>query len=288
MLTELRYDGPRRAPRHSHKLAFFRLLLDGDCTERCGPSTIAYSPFTVLFHPAGVEHQDDIGPDGAHFFTIELGDEWLRRIGHHRLATTPLVDERGGDLLWLSLHVYREYARLPNAFAEFAMEGFVLEMLAIAARSYATIGDYRGPRWFQRVLAQLHGGFSGDMTLNALAESASIHPVHLSRVFQKFTGRTFGEYLQRLRVQFACQKLCHPGAALSQIAIAAGFSDQSHFTHVFKEVAGMTPGVFRNLLPDPDPGRGDTVSPQSNGSSPRNQADSPHSVVSCVPTTLRF
>ena len=249
VLTELWYDGGKQAPRHSHKLAFFRLLLEGHCSERCGAVTVAYTPFSVLFHPPGVEHQDEIGPNGAHFFTIELNEPWLKRLGSHRLMRTPLVDLYGGDLLWLSLQIYREYDRLPNRLAEFAIEGVVLEMLATAARSYAAIGAYPGPRWFQRVLVHLHAAFTSNITLNELAATAGVHPVHLSRVFQRFTGRTFGEYLQRLRVQFACRQMCEPNALLSQIATLSGFSDQSHFTHVFKEIAGMTPGLFRDLLP---------------------------------------
>ena len=254
ILTELWYDGPRQAPRHAHKLAFFRLLLDGHCSERCGPATTTYTPFSVLFHPPGVDHQDEIGPNGAHFFTIELDEPWLNRIGDKRLMkTTPLVDLYGGDLLWLSLQLYREYDRLPNRLAEFAMEGIVLEMLAAASRLYATIDAYPGPRWFQRVLVHLHGAFTSNITLNELAATARVHPVHLSRVFQRFSGYTFGEYLQRLRVQYACRQMCNPDALLAQIATCSGFSDQSHFTHVFKEIAGMTPGLFRDLLPGSEP-----------------------------------
>ena len=250
ILTELHYHGPTQAPLHRHKLAFFRLLLGGGCTELRGPERIEYSPLTVLFHPAGVEHQDDIGPGGAHFFTIELRDTLMGRLGQHRLSS--MVDRYGGDLLWLSIQLYREYTGLPRPFARFAMEGFALELLAAAARCDKAGGRSAGPRWFQRVLSRLHDELSLDITLNTLATSAGVHPVHLSRVFQKFTGRTFGQYLQRLRVKFACQKLYEPAAELSDVAAAAGFSDQSHFTHVFREVSGMTPGVFRNLLPAPN------------------------------------
>ena len=284
ILTELRYDGPKQAPRHAHKLAFFRLLLDGYCAERCGPATVTYAPFTVLFHPPGVEHQDDIGPQGAHFFTIELNEPWLHRIGSHRLMKTPLVDLNGGDLLWLSLQLYREYDRLPNPVSEFAMEGIALEMLATAARCYSVMGAYPGPRWFQRVLVQLLNSFTSNITLNELAAAAGVHPVHLSRVFQRFTGRTFGEYLQRLRVQYACRQMSSPDALLSQIAIASGFSDQSHFTHVFKEISGMTPGLFRDLLPRPEPLQRVPVRPPKNAVHPSVEHPRPiRELVSGVP-----
>jgi AraC-like DNA-binding protein len=39
-----------------------------------------------------------------------------------------------------------------------------------------------------------------------------------------------------------------PGMPLSDVALAAGFADQSHLTRIFKRVTGMTPGAFRAAL----------------------------------------
>jgi AraC family transcriptional regulator len=54
--------------------------------------------------------------------------------------------------------------------------------------------------------------------------------------------------LHRLRVQFACRQLARKGTNLAAVAAAAGFADQSHFTRVFKQFTGMTPGAFRAVL----------------------------------------
>jgi AraC-like DNA-binding protein len=39
-----------------------------------------------------------------------------------------------------------------------------------------------------------------------------------------------------------------PEIDLAEVALAAGFADQSHFTRVFKNVTGITPGVYRQML----------------------------------------
>jgi AraC-like DNA-binding protein len=71
-----------------------------------------------------------------------------------------------------------------------------------------------------------------------------VHPVHLARAFRAHRGMTVGDYLRRLRATHAATLLEAPGAALSSVAIQAGFGDQSQFTRTLKRVTGVTPGEF--------------------------------------------
>ena len=61
-------------------------------------------------------------------------------------------------------------------------------------------------------------------------------------------NRSPGEYVRRLRVEIACQRLASSDMPLAEIALAAGFSDQSHFTKTFRHYNGMTPGEYRRRL----------------------------------------
>jgi AraC family transcriptional regulator len=81
-----------------------------------------------------------------------------------------------------------------------------------------------------------------------IANVVGVHPFHLSRVFRTVHRQTIGEYVQRLRVSYACKQLAVPEIDLAEVALAAGFADQSHFTRVFKNVTGITPGVYRHML----------------------------------------
>jgi len=64
ILSELRHDSARKLPSHSHELAYFCLLLNGDYWEQFGRRRITYKPLTVMFHPPGTTHIDEIGPHG--------------------------------------------------------------------------------------------------------------------------------------------------------------------------------------------------------------------------------
>jgi AraC family transcriptional regulator len=245
VLTELRRCGHEPCKRFAER-ASFRLLLSGSYRERLRNQSCLYEPLTVVFRPSGFEDQEDAGEDGAHFFCFELGGLWLDRVRGHEI---PLVDLHGGDLLWLALHVYREYTRMPDPFAPLAIEGLVMQMLAALARTRARICHGAPPPWLQRVISRLHAGLGEDDGLRDLAAVARVHPVHLSRAFRRFTGLTFGEYVQRLRVQGACRHMLNSSLTLGEIASLAGFADQSHLTNVFRTITGFTPAVLRDLLP---------------------------------------
>jgi AraC family transcriptional regulator len=54
-----------------------------------------------------------------------------------------------------------------------------------------------------------------------------------------------GDHVRKLRIEFACHRLATSDTPLADIALTAGFSDQSHFSNTFKRYTGMTPAAFR-------------------------------------------
>ncbi|MBV8519518.1 MAG: helix-turn-helix transcriptional regulator [Acidobacteria bacterium] len=74
---------------------------------------------------------------------------------------------------------------------------------------------------------------------------AGVHRAHFARVFRARFGCTPGELLRQLRVEHAQSLLASTDVPLAEIALAAGFSSQSHFTATFRAYAGVTPAAFR-------------------------------------------
>ena len=75
-----------------------------------------------------------------------------------------------------------------------------------------------------------------------------VHPAHLARCFKREYGQTVGEYARALRLEWAAEQLALDDASLAEIALGAGFADQSHFTRAFRQHAGVTPGRYRELV----------------------------------------
>jgi AraC family transcriptional regulator len=64
-------------------------------------------------------------------------------------------------------------------------------------------------------------------------------------MFRQHFHQTIGDHHRQLRVEFACKQLATGCMSLAEIALAAGFADQSHFAPVFKRQLDMTPGTYR-------------------------------------------
>jgi AraC family transcriptional regulator len=74
------------------------------------------------------------------------------------------------------------------------------------------------------------------------------HPVHVARVFHAHHGVTVATYLRQLRIAWAQEQLRRSDATASEVALAAGFSDQSHFTRAFTRVVGTPPRRWRQRV----------------------------------------
>jgi AraC family transcriptional regulator len=184
---------------------------------------------------------------------VELKDECVRRLARHSLGVESLPDLSGGQMARLSARLFRDYKS--GCLTPLGMDSLLLEMMAEVVR-FRAIRERGQPQWLQSVKDMLRDTFMHSVTLEQIAGETGVHPVHLSRVFRTRCGQTLGEYLNGLRVQFACESLVKKEVNLGDLALEAGFADQAHFCRVFKTITGTTPIQFRKMrmgkmLPQP-------------------------------------
>ena len=94
-----------------------------------------------------------------------------------------------------------------------------------------------------REYVNAHVGATVDLATLAAVAGVSIH--HFARAFKQTAGITPHHYLMQKRVERAQGMLADTDLGLSEIACAAGFSDQSHLARHFRQMLGVTPGQFR-------------------------------------------
>jgi len=262
IFTDLCHTSPRKLPSHSHELAFFALLLGGLYGERYGRQERQFRPFTVHFRPAGIPHQDEIGPRGVRFFEVEIRPCWTRQLQDCSAALdVPRDDCHGGPLVWLGMRLFQEM-HTGEVADELSVECLLAELLIAAARKPPERMRER-PAWLDRIVDKIAVEHAERLTLADLSREAQVHPVHLSRVFRRFAGEGIGERVRRLRIRGACEQMLDPDTPLAQISLAAGFADQSHFTRAFRRITGVTPAAFRSQVTGvaPAPARVNSCSP---------------------------
>ncbi len=241
LLRETVQEPGVKFPRHSHENAHVAFVMRGVFNEECEKKTLECRPLSVSFLVPGAMHSDDFR-SGAHAFLLELAPQRFQLMREHLKLDEP-VCLYGGLPAWLMMRLYKE-ARRTDGASVLAVEGLVLEVLAAISRCQLSSPDREAPPWLQRAKELIHDQFNERLTHDDIARMVGVHPVHLASTFRQHYECTLGEYVRRLRIEFACREIS-TGTPLSDVALAAGFSDQSHFAKVFKRLTGMTPRQFR-------------------------------------------
>jgi AraC-like DNA-binding protein len=122
-----------------------------------------------------------------------------------------------------------------------------------AAQLSASIGLHRGglaPFQARRLVEHIDAHLAERITLYQLARMAGLSTGHFSRVFKQTFGVPTHAYLIRRRVERAQSLMLSTQLPLSEVALACGLSDQSHFTRVFRRIVGETPNAWRRAHRD--------------------------------------
>jgi AraC family transcriptional regulator len=102
------------------------------------------------------------------------------------------------------------------------------------------------PRRLRMVKDYIEANLPNDITLSDIAAIAGVSSAHFCRAFHKSTGVSSHQYIVRRRIELAKGLLADSKMPIAEVALAAGFGNQSHLTKHFRCMVGTTPRRFRN------------------------------------------
>lgn len=108
----------------------------------------------------------------------------------------------------------------------------------------ASFGEMPAHR-MARVIDYIEAGIDRDLRLPALADVAAMSMYDFARRFRKTVGVSPHAYVLSRRIAWARAMLTGRESNLANVALACGFSSQSHLTTTFRRNFGMTPGAYR-------------------------------------------
>ncbi len=94
-------------------------------------------------------------------------------------------------------------------------------------------------------MAYIRKHYAQAISLESVADSVYVSQWHLSRLINQHTGQSFLQTVNSLRIRKAEELLADPSLQIQQIARQVGFGSAAHFTRVFKQIKGITPGEYR-------------------------------------------
>ena len=97
----------------------------------------------------------------------------------------------------------------------------------------------------QRYIAE---NFHSIRSLGDAAKQCHVDRAYLCRLFRRYDHQTPYQYLMRLKMNLAAERLHNPDMLVKQVAAELHFDDPLHFSRAFKRTFGLSPEAFRRLL----------------------------------------
>jgi AraC family transcriptional regulator len=242
--NEVRYAPKTVLPNHIHEKPYFCAVLKGSYVGKYGSKFQEGHAAETVFRPAGETHTVRFHDTEARLLRIELPRRLMQRAAEFCRGLEVSSNFVSGRLTWLAKRVWGEN-QLSDPCSQLAVEGLLLEMLAEVSKQGAP-RVARVPPWLLRIKKQIEETSVDGLSVEGLARSANVHPVYLITAFKRAFRSTPGEFQRQMRVRKAEELMMKaPEMPLSEIALATGFFDQSHFCRAFKQVACVTPSRFR-------------------------------------------
>ncbi len=241
---------------HWHEEFAVGLIDSGDMQFNCdGKTEHIAADNVVIVNPGEVHSADHFGAPILSFRMVHIPESSFREIVWQRtklrcdlhFSQTVLSDPSLSRDLSKALHTLDSDASL------LAKQGRLLDIMAAVIRRFSSwsgvIDGSVAPGTLDRAREYLHDRISEDVSLDDLGTETGLTKFHLLRAFRNRFGLPPHAYQLRQRVLQAKRLL--KSFSPSYVAFECGFSDQSHFTRVFRAHTGTTPrryaGQFRPI-----------------------------------------
>lgn len=155
----------------------------------------------------------------------------------------------------LGTSLYAAFER-PNEVGTIFLDHVSLAVAAHIAQTYGGLkpGSQDGrstlAAWQERKAKEmLSAHLDGSIEVSDLAAACKLSPSHFARAFRQTIGMAPHQWLLQRRVDVAKSMMRSSDRSLSEVALACGFADQSHFTRVFSRLTGESSGTWRRTIP---------------------------------------
>jgi AraC family transcriptional regulator len=238
-ITRARYDANLRVAAHEHERPGLTFVLSGNLRESFARRTLECGAGTLIAKPPDARHRNAYGAAGASCLIVEVLAErepWLRE---QATVLGRIGSWTGGVTATLGRRIARELVEGEPSMLR--LEALALELIASAGEDR----DLREPAWLQRAYDFVHEHARTIGRVSEVTAVAGVHPVHLARIWRARYGCSVADDVRRLRLEWAAAALLDGERAILDVALDAGFGDQSHFTRAFAARFGVTPARYR-------------------------------------------
>ncbi|MBE5842916.1 MAG: AraC family transcriptional regulator [Butyrivibrio sp.] len=177
--------------------------------------------------------------------------EWLEMIKELYFGSAPPVQMSEGKIG----HSLMSFTEL-DPYGELEIYSILMQFIALCGKNISLFqgtdsksdsSTFKNSLSLSNVCAYLSEHFTEDISLESVAAYAGFSKYHFERLFSEYTGVTFYQYLQQMRINYAQTLLSNPELSITDISYQAGFASCTAFTRAFRKSTGYPPSQFRML-----------------------------------------
>jgi len=230
------------ATTHYHENSHLSFVLQGGVLDKRKTWETERLSGELMFFHAGEPHQTFIESFPTKNINLAIEHEFLQNNLTTEAAIKSAVD-RNPSAKFIMLKIYKELMS-EDVFSDSSIKMLLLNLIHANPE---TDSQNARPRWINIVAELTRDKWNESLTLKDLSEAAGVHPITVSKHFPKYFSCTFGEYMRRLKIEKALYFLKVSSFSLTDIAFECGFSDQSHFIRIFKQLTGFLPNNYKKI-----------------------------------------
>ena len=108
--------------------------------------------------------------------------------------------------------------------------------------------NHAGSFLVNQAMGYMKQHFAEKLTLQEVADACYVSQWHLSKLLNRYSGKSFYDILNGLRIEEAKRLLADPSLKVGEIGERVGYVDMAHFSRVFKKLTDMSANEYRNSL----------------------------------------
>lgn len=236
-------------PLHWHDFIEFEIILSGRAKhiyndkEYIIDAGSAYMMCYYDFHELTAE--TDVVLYHMHFDKNVLNPTIAQLLDYNKFHCH--FEENEAKRITYKINELLEEANSQDSFQSIIVENIINELVIAIIRKCTNKAIQPAPLPIQRAIAYLNEHFLEKITLEELAKNLSFSPDYIGKLFKQQIGCSFNEYLNTMRLKYACNLLRSSNLSIKEISDASGYRSIEYFMYVFKRKMMMTPGEYRKM-----------------------------------------
>jgi AraC family transcriptional regulator len=209
----------------------------------------------VLIVPAGMTNAT-VWTGAAEFSILTLCPKFVGEVAHEsidpdrielipRFAAFDLLIHQIGLSLKADLEAGSPTGKIFGESAATMLAARLLQQHSVRTPKLASNENGLSSYTLRQILDYIRSNLSQDLSIADLAQVAGMSPYYFMRMFKKSMHVTPRQYIIQMRIDRAKELLRSRELSIVDIALQCGFTNQSHFTNLFRQLTEITPKAYR-------------------------------------------